>query len=314
MKCRVFALALFFLNLNQNANAADSREELSPRPLSVESAFLRSMEMRHGYLFSKIERDLLRHFVDTALEAYPVYTVDGFCAHALSTLDNYFQRAICEIAMHPNYDDLILSRKLIIKQNIETAIREGVEQIVFLGGGYDIRSLIVAAQNPNIVVYELDTGATRDNKIKCLRTIPFHILSIDNLVKSDSFTLVFDNLFYVDYKAKVTTTIEETIRPFGFSSDKKTLIIAEELTMDLDEDANAWLLKMAFSMLKHEGSKLLFGHNGSQQKLTIENSFIMKERIVPIERLNNIHKRPEGVPQYNATKESYFLLEKEDKI
>lgn len=159
----------------------------------------------------------------------------------------------------PSYDELIMLRKLMVRHKIEEAIANNTTQIIILGGGYDIRALITAERHPGVTVYELDRGATRHNKLDCIKTIPADIMPNKINELSKQITQVNHNLFYLDCDL-IETSIKEILIPCGFKPDQKCLIIAEELSMYLNKETNQQLLTTIHSLFQHDESELLISY------------------------------------------------------
>lgn len=163
----------------------------------------------------------------------------------------------------PAYDQVIMLRKYMIKNKVEDAIANGTRQIVFLGGGYDIRALITALHYPEVSVFEIDRGPTREQKLKALKTIPSGI-GFDNLTIVDissTVARVHHNLRYIDSDLSQENLLDVLCKE-GFNAENKVLVIAEGLTMYLDREANLRLLS-SFNELPHSDNQLLLSYKPS---------------------------------------------------
>jgi O-methyltransferase involved in polyketide biosynthesis len=148
----------------------------------------------------------------------------------------------------------------MIKQKIEQGIASGIQQIVFLGGGYDIRGLVTAIAYPNGQIYEIDRGLTRQCKLEGLGTIPQGI-GFDHLrleTSSSIMTLVNNNMHYISADLSVEE-LAAVLNGAGFEQDKATLFIAEGLAMYLDEAANERLLASVHDLMQLE-SEFIISH------------------------------------------------------
>ncbi len=158
-------------------------------------------------------------------------------------------------------------RKLMIIQQIDTAIKNGITQIVFIGGGFDIRSFITALMHPDITIYELDRGPTRQSKLNGLTSIPQEI-GFDQFVisePSDELTIINKNLYYIEGDLN-KHHLSEILKRHGYNEKNKTLMIAEGLTTYLEQNENQQLL-FSISHLMNEGDQLLISL--SRQVMTI---------------------------------------------
>lgn len=227
--------------------------------LGVISGLNRALAMEHGYLFSAAERELVDYVASFAMNAYPLSTMSGFFIRALDQLPYLVQHSFFNTMVTPNYDQIIMLRKLMIRYKIEEAVINGASQIIILGGGYDVRALISAYLYPKVVFYELDRGPTRENKLECVKNIPKKLMvnNIDQI--SNKITKINENLFFLDCDLS-ETSIEHLLKPCGFDPNKKSLIIAEGLSMYLSRENNKNLLKTVASLFQHYDSELLMSY------------------------------------------------------
>ncbi|KTD20990.1 O-Methyltransferase involved in polyketide biosynthesis [Legionella lansingensis] len=224
--------------------------------LSVAMAFARSLDTGHVYLFSKQELALIKHFVNIGKQS--LYGFNWVLSESLSHMPYSIQQSFFNAVVVPGYDQLIMLRKLMIKNKIESAIEAGVEQIIFLGGGYDIRALVTALIHPDIRVYELDRGPTREHKIKGLKTMPQEISLEEGSITelSDGTISVGNNLKYIECDLGKNDLLN-TLEVHGFEKEKKTLVIGEGLTMYLSQEENRALLTSLAKILKDNDEVLL---------------------------------------------------------
>lgn len=173
------------------------KNQASITALSVASAFGRAVNKR-PYLFSPIEEKLIAHICDYAITPIPPLSMNGFFARTLSVSPYNIQTLFFNHAGWPYYAEYILLRKFIVKDKIESAILNGAKQIVFLGGGYDIRAFICAQYYPDVRFYELDRGITREAKLNAMEAMPYEEFGFKNIQikKLSSATIINENLFY----------------------------------------------------------------------------------------------------------------------
>jgi methyltransferase (TIGR00027 family) len=99
--------------------------------------------------------------------------------------------------------------------------KENIEQIVFLGAGYDTRSFRFAGQTIGINIFELDIHSTQQKKITDLKNAGI------------SFP---QNLSFVEINFK-TDKLEDVLFKAGYSKTKRTLFIWEGVMYYLTENA-----------------------------------------------------------------------------
>lgn len=228
--------------------------------LSVAMAFVRSLDTGYLYLFSKQELELIRHFVNIGKQS--LYGFNWILSEGLSRMPYSIQQSFFNAVVVPGYDHIIMLRKLMIKNKIESAIKSGIEQIIFLGGGYDIRALVTSLTHPDISIYELDRGPTREHKIKALKTLPEDLnLGGKNITElSDGTILLGENLRYIECDLSENNLLD-TLESHGFKQ-KRTFVIGEGLTMYLSQDENKELLKSIAKILKENDELLLSFRSG----------------------------------------------------
>jgi len=224
--------------------------------LSVAMAFMRSLDTEYEYLFTKQELELIKHICYVGKQS--LVGMNWALGEGISALPYSMQQSFFNFVVLPGYDQIIMLRKLMVKNKIENAIKNGTKQIVFLGGGYDIRAFIISLTYPEVSIYELDRGPTRESKLKGLKTIPktmgFDGINIQEL--STSSVIVNKNLYYIACDLS-KDSLSEKLYEHGFSKENKTLIIAEGLTMYLSKDENQNLLLSLSKILDDESELLL---------------------------------------------------------
>lgn len=241
--------------------ARNIKSKSSITALSVASAFQRALDKKYHYLFSSNESKLLDHICQQAIKSFPTMSMNGFLANSIFISPHAIQTLFFNNVVGQYYEEFILLRKLLIKEKINNAIENGAKQIVFLGGGYDIRAFIGAQEHPDVNFYELDRGITRENKLNAMATIPdelgYNNFKIETI--SSTATIINNNLFYLECDFS-TDDLSETLNIYGFDKTQPTIIIGEGLTMYLDEQENEHTLRLANNLLNHPDSGLLIGY------------------------------------------------------
>lgn len=212
---------------------------------TVAMGFSRSIFTGYEHLFSRREALLTNHLLNVSRASFQ--GMNRILAEVVSLLPYSIQQTVFDRLIFPGYDHIIMLRKLMIKQTIERAIQDSVKQIVFLGGGYDVRSIMTAIENPDVQVFELDRGPTRENKMAGLKSIPKGI-GFDNLY--------LKNMKYINCDLS-KDNLQTVLTTHGFNLEARTLVIAEGVTVYLTEEANRQLLKTVNIILKNNGEFLL---------------------------------------------------------
>ncbi len=191
----------------------------------------------------------------------------------IARLPDSMQRFISWALIKTGYDSFITTRKAAVKSKIQQSIQEeGTEQLLILGGGYDPRGLISAQSFEGIQVFEVDTGLTRDIKHACLERIAKDVtfekplsLRIDATLKS---LHVEDNFHLIDSDLTQDNLIDK-LNHVGFDPTKKTLVVAEGLTMYLSESSIRALFDSLNQLLSDESEILTSFKYSTRQGLVV---------------------------------------------
>lgn len=121
----------------------------------------------------------------------------------------------------PGWDAYFVARTRFIDDALETRLREGLDQLVIMGAGYDSRALRYRQLKDSVQVFEVDHPATQQVKSTRLRqmfgTLPKHI-----------------HLVAVDFTAE---TLKGRLQEFGYRSNRRTMFIWEGVSMYLPPSA-----------------------------------------------------------------------------
>jgi methyltransferase (TIGR00027 family) len=128
--------------------------------------------------------------------------------------------AIQNLVTSPLYGYFI-SRTAFFDSIFESALKENIPQIVFLGAGYDTRSYRFADKIKETKIFELDIRPTQQYKIEKLKNTGVKI--------SDAVSFV-----EINFK---TDKLEDVLSKAGFNKNKKTLFIWEGVMYYLTEEA-----------------------------------------------------------------------------
>lgn len=204
---------------------------------TMATAFTRGRAYKYEKLFSDIEElNCAQHLAEIGLSS-----IEGgawFILKFLSYCPYYFQQVFFNLTCTASYDEITVLRKLMIKNKIHEEIENGCSQIVFLGGGYDVRPWATAKNYPNVHIFEMDRAPTRNFKLAGLRSLP---KSIVEHCKSDEVSIFNDNLHLIHFDV-IEDDLFLKLKNNGFNLGKKTLFIAEGLTAYIDEEQNKKLL------------------------------------------------------------------------
>jgi methyltransferase (TIGR00027 family) len=116
----------------------------------------------------------------------------------------------------------VIARTKYIDSIFKDAIKNGFEQILIMGAGFDSRAIrFLNSNRSNIKVYEIDTSHTLNSKIRQLKKRGINI-PVNNIYISIDFNKEDLRTRLWDYK---------------FEPNKKTLFLLEGITMYLSHDA-----------------------------------------------------------------------------
>lgn len=110
-------------------------------------------------------------------------------------------------------------RKRCIDDHVGTAIREGAEQIIVIGSGFDTLSLRISQDFPNLKIIEIDHPATQKSKSKAIYR----------------FDEAFKNLHLLPHDFTECSIHELLLQSEHYDSSKSSVFVAEGLLMYLDE-------------------------------------------------------------------------------
>jgi methyltransferase (TIGR00027 family) len=151
--------------------------------------------------------------------------IDPYAMHFLygrikKALNSFVGRFIVRFVMnnvYPGVNGAIIFRARFIDDVVNSCVKEGVEQIVILGAGYDTRAFRLDALKEKTIVFELDHPATQKIKKERVQTL---------------FSALPDHVKYipVDFEKD---NIEKELLSNDYNPGKKTLFILEGLVMYL---------------------------------------------------------------------------------
>lgn len=222
-------------------NDLQQEKKASSTAFFVLDGFVRGIQGRYQGAFTVDEVTFANQMRRTILSKYQD-TKQWATLGIFSLFPNAIHRPLINSQVKTDYYRHMVGRKLAIKNKIQNAIEAGVEQVIFLGAGYDIRPYVAAENTPNVNFYEIDTGETRRIKDEAL-----------NELKSGD---IPENLFLVDHNFADGDAFS-TLKNHRFDKNKKTLVIAEGLTPYLKENEVKALLSSIKDNLRDDTEVLI---------------------------------------------------------
>lgn len=176
--------------------------------------------------------------------------------------------AIQNLVTSPLYG-YFLARTAYIDNIFLDACREGIPQIVFLGAGYDTRSIRFSDYIKNTKIYELDISTTQTRKIECFRKAGFTIpetLSyvpinfekdniLDTLLKAGynpkmRSLFIWEGVMYYLTKSSIESTLKFIVEESGPKSRVCFDCMSEELqSVNAGEPFKFWMKPDELSIL-----------------------------------------------------------------
>jgi methyltransferase (TIGR00027 family) len=121
----------------------------------------------------------------------------------------------------PGAYEFMIARTAFFDRIVEQALQDNIEQVVFLGAGYDSRPYRFRKFIQDTKIFELDAGPTQQHKKECLQQAK---ISIPEQVSFVPINFETDNL-------------RDTLMEAGFSRETKALFIWEGVTYYLSTEA-----------------------------------------------------------------------------
>lgn len=139
--------------------------------------------------------------------------------------------------------EYVIARTKYIDGVMERALREGAEQVLIFGAGFDTRGIRFGGISPGARIFELDAPVTQTAKVNRYRQKGIQIP--ENLV-----------FIGVDFDRE---SVPERLLKSGFQQGRKTLFILEGLTMYLQPASVEGTFKM-IARFAGVGSLVVFDH------------------------------------------------------
>jgi methyltransferase (TIGR00027 family) len=128
---------------------------------------------------------------------------------------------VMENKIAPGAYEFMIARTAFFDRIVEQALKENIEQVVFLGAGYDSRPYRFGRFIQDTKIFELDTGPTQQHKKECLQKAQI---------------LIPEQVSFVPINFE-TDNLGDTLMEAGFSRERKTLFIWEGVTYYLSTEA-----------------------------------------------------------------------------
>jgi methyltransferase (TIGR00027 family) len=128
--------------------------------------------------------------------------------------------------LFPGLSSSIMARVRYFDDFVKKSVKEGIEQLVILGAGYDTRAYRIEELKENVTVFEVDHPNTQSFKIQKIKEI---------------FGSTPDNVMYVPVDFE-TEKLGQKLFDNGYDSSKKTLFVLEGLIMYIPPKAVAEIL------------------------------------------------------------------------
>jgi methyltransferase (TIGR00027 family) len=223
---------------------------------------------------------ITKHFLEIAKPQYPMSLMYA----SLRFFDPLPGRAriLFQDIWAKHYVEQIALRKIYIRQSVENAITEkGVQQVLYLGGGFDAMCLVLHKRYPLIKFFELDRGPHREIKENASRTM----MEIN------------DNMHFIDADLASNEWLDNLLAN-GFNLDEPTICIAEGFTMYLTRPAlDQWMDKIKIC-LKHDRSSLLLSFATPALNINQLASALDKRALKGVEENLRSIFQPDAIPDY----------------
>lgn len=204
-------------------------ERKSPSKTAEDMAGFRAMEMLRPKEDRVCEDPFAKHFL-----------TGGWVNRVKSPFRTKLFQWITHL-INPGAHNTVPARVRFIDEHIKECHKNGLEQLVILGAGYDSRAYRIDELKDGVKVFEVDHPATQEYKLKILETL-FETLS--------------ENVIFVPYQLG-NEGFKKQLFDKGYDKNKKSLFIMEGLIMYLDPEAVKNLFSL-ISQISCLGSSVIF--------------------------------------------------------
>ena len=157
----------------------------------------------------------------------------------ISILRNFFKNRFFPPGMY----EYVIARTKYIDSLFQNAMKDGFDQILIFGAGFDSRGVRFATLNKKTNIFELDAPVTQEAKINQFKNRKIEINSNITFIS-------------IDFNKE---SLEDKLTLSGFDKNKKSLFILEGLTMYLDFNA----INSTFDIINEfagENSEIVFDY------------------------------------------------------
>ena len=154
-----------------------------------------------------------------------------------------FRKLFIKKVMPPGIHEYVLARTKVMDAAYVDALREGFDQIVLLGAGFDSRPIRFAEQNQSTKVFELDAPTTQEAKLDVYQRR--HVIVPQGIVFAP-----------IDFDSQSTADV---LTDAGFEQGKRTLFLWEGVTMYISAEAVDEMLKFIRESAA-PGSRVVFDY------------------------------------------------------
>ena len=240
----------------QRSKMAVSNQASTTAP-SVAHGLIRFLE-KHKELeifFDSRELGLLKHITRTATKAESSYLRKGI-SKVIYGVPYVAQSLFFNTLIVPEYDAIIGTRKLYIREKLHAAIANGAQQIIVLGGGYDTAAFF-ASLNYGVNVFECDIGQTRLNKLEALLSIPKVLGMLNVTCQDNEYGACVVNKNFYSIECDITNDLAASLLENGFQKNVKTFVYGEGVLPYLTDEGVQSVLQDLQMLLTNQDEVLL---------------------------------------------------------
>ena len=203
-------------------------------------------------------KKLIKYLVAWAKHAYPFKS--KWQTQLFDTLPIPVVKGIHGFFKAKNYPGFIATRKAYIAQAVDQAILDGVEQVLVIGGGFDVMALMKHHHHPDVEFYELDRGPHQKMKQQALHDLREETYPHADLqplaVGLQKYAMLNVNMHFLEADLGEPGW-ESRLFDHGFNADKKTICVGEGLTMYLSNAETVALLASLTKILQEDSRLIL---------------------------------------------------------
>jgi len=214
--------------------------------LSTAQAYYLSPKYNSDHFPLDVQHQIMHYLVASAKFVYPKSS--KWFAQFYDTFPVPIGKMFYSMFNVKNYPGYVAVCKNYISESIHDAVNAGVKQVVIFNAGFDIHALTKHNQYPTVTFFETDSGLHRDIKLQALKNLQnkqYPTKKIKELAKNiELFGTIHKNLHFIDTNISQDTWLTK-MEAYGFDVNKKTLIIAENLSLYLTkEQVSSWLVTL----------------------------------------------------------------------